>query len=84
MPETNTVIAFPRWKDKATPAERFDELAGVAREHPERFRKLVVIYVEEGPTGNLLARKLVDNLSTYEAIGLLHIIMRAIDRETDV
>lgn len=84
MNKSNTVVAFPQWKTNATAAERFDELAGVARERPERFKKLVVIYVEEGPTGNLLVRKLTDNLSTYEVIGLLHVVAHAIDEETKV
>jgi hypothetical protein len=44
-----SVTYLPVWKSGATSAERFEELAQIAREHPERFARCLVIYEEDLP-----------------------------------
>lgn len=47
-----TVDYLPVWKKDATPGERLRELALIADKHPERFKKWVIVYVEECPPDN--------------------------------
>lgn len=43
-----TVIDYlPVWKKNATPCERLQELAEIARKHPERFNKWAIVYCED-------------------------------------
>ena len=44
--EKDNIDYLPIWKKNATPEEKFMELALIARKHPERFDKLVVIWQE--------------------------------------
>ena len=39
-----TVTGPSNWKLNATAAERFEELSQLAREHPERFARFIVIW----------------------------------------
>ena len=68
-----TVCAFPNWKKDATAAERLDELAGIAREHPERFGRFVVCYQEELKTGGLKFRTLEYGCDIASAVGLFEL-----------
>lgn len=69
----DTVKAFPAWKNNATAAERLDELAGIAREKPERFDKFVIVYRELTPAGRWKIRTLrfPDDFDVGGALGLL-------------
>ena len=42
----DNVRFLPVWKAGATPEERFLELAQIARRHPERFARSIVVYEE--------------------------------------
>ena len=46
MVDTSNVEYLPIWKAEATAEERLLELAMIARKHPERFAKLMVVYSE--------------------------------------
>lgn len=61
---------LPIWKEGATAAERFSELAMIAAKHPERFSAVAVLYVEEGEKSVRL-RTITSGATTYEALGML-------------
>lgn len=42
-----TIDYLPIWKKGATACERLQELAEIARKHPEYFDKWVVVYCED-------------------------------------
>jgi hypothetical protein len=67
----NNVDYLPIWKFGATPEERLSEIAAIARKHPERFSKMVFLYVEELPDGFTISRRHAFNASTYELLGIL-------------
>lgn len=66
----DNVDYLPIWKEGATAFERFSELAMIARNHPERFAKIFVIYAEEKDKTTKL-RSASNNLTTHECLGLL-------------
>lgn len=68
-----TVCAFPNWKKDATAAERLDELAGIAREHPERFESFILCYVETLKEGGKKIRSLEYNCDLVTAVGLFEL-----------
>lgn len=67
----DNVEYLPLWKKDATPEERLLELAMIARKHPERFAKIVVLYVEERPNNHTLLRHVTLNSTTYEMLGIM-------------
>lgn len=69
----SNVTAFPNWKKDATPAERFDELAGLAREFPERFERFVLCYKEVLPSKAWKYRVHDFNCNVEERIGMFEI-----------
>ena len=46
-----SISTLPVWKKDSTAAEWLEELAAMAREHPERWQRVVVIF-EECNAGN--------------------------------
>lgn len=70
---------LPIWKINATAEERFLELASVARKHPERFARTVVIFeevlpVEKGDTNPCTAvRWITSGADNTQALGLLEV-----------
>lgn len=66
----DNVDFLPIWKEGATAYDRFSELAMIARNHPERFAKIFVIYVEE-KDGFTKLNSISNNLGTHECLGLL-------------
>ena len=44
---TASIDYLPIWKKDAPAHERLYELAEVARKHPERFQKWVIVYCED-------------------------------------
>lgn len=70
----NDVSYLPIWKKNASVAERLEEIALIARKYPERFDKLVVLYVETlpGPTpaGLSQLRYIDSNTTTHEFMGI--------------
>lgn len=69
----NNVALLPVWKKDATAEEWFYEMAMLARQYPERFKRAVIVYDEEKPNGNTLTRYACRNTSTTELLGLLEI-----------
>jgi len=65
-----TVVALPVWKAGATAEERFLELAHLAREKPERFTKVVVIYQEVRSGGDFRVQYVCNGCTSLEALGL--------------
>lgn len=43
---------LPVWKKGSTAAEWLDELAGLAREHPHKWARIVVVFEELDAEGN--------------------------------
>ena len=70
---TATIDYLPIWKRDATPADRFDELCAIARKHPERFNRIVVVYEEVLPNKNSVVRQISANCSTTETLGMLEL-----------
>ena len=77
----SNVTALPIWKQNATAAERFDELAQLAREHPERFERFAVVYIENLPTGSFKYRTIHNSDRLAEVIGLFEIGKRDVIEE---
>lgn len=73
------IRTLPFWKKDASAYERLSELALLAKEHPERFGRFVIVYEETLPTGRVKPRTLVfrdkDDLGMdySEQVGLLQI-----------
>jgi hypothetical protein len=65
------LAVFPAWKKTATAAERFSELEGTARIHPERFTKVAVIYQEVLPGNKTTIRQISVGCNTDELLGIL-------------
>lgn len=68
---SDNVEYLPLWKKDATPEERLLELAMVARKHPERFSKIVVLYVEELPNKHTVLRHASLNVTSHEMAGIM-------------
>lgn len=77
-PSNDNVEYLPIWKKDATPEERFLELAMIARKHPERFKRMVVLYQEElpNPGGTFpktMTRYVTNGVNTTEALGVIEL-----------
>lgn len=68
-----TVDYLPVWKRNASASDRFDELAAIARKHPERFTKVVVAYQETLANGCTVMRQISSGCETLEVIGMLRL-----------
>ena len=70
---TNLVV-LPVWKKDATPADFFEDMANIARVHPDRFTKMVVAYCEIGTSAGADIFDIYPHgVNTAEAIGLLEL-----------
>jgi hypothetical protein len=73
----DNVTSLPIWKRGATAAERFEELAQLAREFPHRFNHVVVVYIERLPPlpgdrcNATVTRYITNGCNTMEALGTL-------------
>lgn len=63
---------LPIWKKGATAEERFMELALMARKHPERFERILVVHQEDIADTKTITRYCCHGVTTTELIGLLH------------
>lgn len=76
---TATVDYLPIWKKGATPEERFQELAMMARKHPERFTRMVLVYEGDLPLKpgetypHTEVRYATLGMSNTQALGLLEV-----------
>jgi hypothetical protein len=68
---------MPVWKKGATAEERLQELAQIARKHPEQFSKFVIVYQEINKEGEedetTLERVVIHNTNMAESLGLLRL-----------
>lgn len=70
----DNVTYIPIWKNNATAEERLQELAQIARKHPERFDKFIIVHQElDEKKEYTQERTLSFNCSTTEAVGLLRL-----------
>jgi uncharacterized protein YeaO (DUF488 family) len=75
-PVKDNVDYLPIWKKGASPSDRLEELALIARKHPERFAQFAVVYVEtlrpkdEQLAGRIMVRTWEHGCSITEAVGL--------------
>lgn len=69
----NNVELLPKWKKNATAEERLQELALMARLHPERFDSFAVVWKEVMPNGRWKFRTFGHNANLVETIGLFEI-----------
>lgn len=67
----DNVEYLPVWKANATAEERLLELAMMARKHPERFAKFVLVYQEATADDATVTRYAGINTTTTELLGLL-------------
>lgn len=72
---TNDNVEYlPVWKANATGEERLQELVQIARKHPERFKKFVIVYQEVNEEKDTaLERVNIFNLTTTETMGMLEL-----------
>lgn len=75
---TDNLSYLPNWKKGATPDERFMELAMIARKHPERFARILVLYEENLPNGNTLMRWAQNGCLLNDMLALLVIAQQQI------
>lgn len=67
----DNVATLPIWKKDASAYERLSELALLAREHPERFERFVIVYRETKPSGNWQIRTMEYGGDLESRLGLL-------------
>ncbi len=79
---SDNVSTLPIWKKGASAFERLSELALLAREHPERFEKWGIVYIETLPSGNIKYRTMHNSSSLCEVIGLFEIGKRDVLEES--
>jgi hypothetical protein len=71
MPGPDNVDYLPIWKKDATAAERLDELAMIARKHPERFERFALVYIEKlNDQGRIQVRSFEYGCNVPESVGL--------------
>lgn len=70
------VVAIPVWKQGATAEERFLELAQLAREEPERFKKVVVCWWGHRTNGRQADSYISVGCNVFEVLGMLTIARR--------
>lgn len=76
------IETFPYWKSNATAEERFSELMMEAKVKPERFTKVLVVYVEITKEGRWKPRiASTGNENDFERLGLLSTAMTEIENE---
>lgn len=63
---------LPLWKKGATPEERLMEVVAIARNHPERFAKMAIIYAEDTGSADM-TRYACNGMTTLELLGLLRL-----------
>ena len=73
---------LPVWKQGASPADRFYELATIALKYPERFSKVAVIYEETLPNGNTQVRQISNGCDTTQLVGLLYLGIDRVLKDT--
>lgn len=74
MPATpDNVDYLPIWKKGSTAEEFLRELAMIARKHPERFWKIVLVSQETLASGNTKVQYFTKEVSTTESLGLLEL-----------
>lgn len=78
----SVVDYLPVWKKNSTPEEWFMELASIARRHPERFGKVVVVFEEMTERGAAKYGYHCRNCKTLELLGLLVAGKDAVDDYT--
>ena len=70
----DNVSYLPVWKKGATAEERFLELAMMARQNPDRFSKVAVIWSYENEEKAMMATRYVSSdMTTMELLGLLEL-----------
>ncbi len=67
---TASIDFLPVWKKDATPCERLQEIAEIARKYPERFQSMVIVYQEEEKDASR-TRYTSFNCDTTLALGIL-------------
>jgi len=70
---TASVDYLPIWKKDSTAEEWLLELAAIARKHPERFEKAIIVTQETLATGNIKHRNYSRGAKLLEQIGLLEV-----------
>ena len=72
--DADNVEYLPIWKKDSTPEEFLLELSLIARKHPERFKKIVIVFEETMlESDNTKLRHHIKGFSTNEVIGVLQI-----------
>ena len=69
----DNVDYLPIWKANSTPEERFMELALIARKHPERFEKMIVIYQEQSEEFSMTRYCTSSGLDIAQTLGIIEL-----------
>ena len=69
----DNVDYLPIWKANSTPEERFMELSLIARKHPQRFEKMIVIYQEQSDGYSKTEYCANNGLDITETLGLIEL-----------
>ena len=67
------ISTLPIWKKDASAYDRLSELALLAKEHPERFEKFAIVYMETLKTGRWRFRVMNFNTHLIETIGMFQL-----------
>ena len=66
-----SITPFPKWKRGATREENFYELAHMARDNPDKFSAVVVIYMQRCEGGAVEVNEYIaGTVSALEAAGM--------------
>lgn len=75
---SDNLFMLPSWKLNATAEDRFLELAVMARQHPERFNRLLVVWDYDAPENKTVTRYVSAGCQTIELLGLLRVAEKRI------
>lgn len=78
MAASDNVDYLPVWKKDATAEERLLELAMMARKHPERFHRFILVYqesiaVDGKEESQVRTRYVTQGVKTVQALGLIEL-----------
>lgn len=69
----DNVEYLPIWKKGSSAEEFLFELSMIARKHPERFEKMVLVHQGALPSGSTFTNYATRQVTTNEVLGLLEI-----------
>jgi hypothetical protein len=79
---TASIDYLPIWKKDAPAHERLQELAEIARKHPERFQKWILVYCEDNDKRFLTRYMQGEGTRTSDCLAILSAAQLTLWEET--